>query len=114
VPGDTFEFDRGQEAGKIAARMAGYDHHFDLINGSIADSAKALNGLTLIIQSLRDSMEADRNTAKALALALKEAEDARRRKQEESWSPRARLYTFLASLATIITALAVVYATFHH
>lgn len=114
MPEVISEFDRGRWAGEVGARLDAHDKRFDLINGSIRETATQLQALTLAIQGLRDGADADRNTVKATAIALAAEDEARRRKVEERWSPRARLYATLGTFAALLTSLAVIYATFHH
>lgn len=113
-------FDRGTEAGRVAAELAQHGAHLDKINGSMDRVAKALEGLRadnaaqakatraemaaqvesfreevtalkLVIQGLGDSASADRSTVVATAAALKDADQARRDKTEFAWTPVQRM-----------------------
>jgi hypothetical protein len=53
-------------------------------------------------QRLTDQAVARDATAIALAAALKEAEETRRTKAEQSWSPITRLFAVLTAIATIV------------
>lgn len=88
------DYDRG----RADQRMDEFAKHFAIINGSVADTAKALSSLTLAVQQLRDQHTADAATRVATAQALKEAADAltdKAREQQQTsdrrWSPMARL-----------------------
>jgi hypothetical protein len=64
--------------------------------------------LKSLTQTLRESAEADRDKALALAAALKEAEETRRVKSDTTWTPTARLITVIGAVG----ALAVLYSVF--
>lgn len=106
-------YDRGDAAGRIAQRLDGYDRHFMIINGSIADSAKAIHELSLQVQRLADQAVADarerEKTAAALEKSRREMADAveseraaRAERSATAWTPLARIMTVLAALATIL------------
>jgi len=94
-------YDRGHIAGEIAARLADHDRHFATINGSLADIARELHDQTLAIQRLGDQAEANAKTVITTAAALKAAEDARRAKGEQTWTPFARTIAVLGGLAAL-------------
>jgi len=100
-------YERGHLAGEIAARLAGHDRHFAAINGSLERIAATLTAQTLAIQQLADQAKADAVTRVATATALKDAEDARRDKGEQTWSPYSKVFAAIAALA----AATVIYAT---
>lgn len=75
------------------------------INGHISDMVKELRALRLDVQALGDAATAAANTAVALAVALKEAEEKRLAQTEQAWSPLARL----GVVAGIFVALAGLY-----
>lgn len=100
VRGANGEFERGHTAGQIAARLADHDQHFRNINGSVAETAKELGKLTLEIQRLREQAIARDATVITTAAALKDADDARRKKSAQNWSPIQQAITIgLALLA---------------
>lgn len=94
-------YDRGAAAGEIAARLAGHDKHFATINGSLAEIAKEMHALTLAVQRLGDQAVSRDATVVTTAAALKDAEEARRSKDDQSWSPVARLFAVLGALAAL-------------
>jgi hypothetical protein len=96
-------YDRGHIAGEIAARLADHDRHFAAINGSLADVAREMHDLTLAVQRLGDQAVARDATVITTAAALKDAEDARRSKGEQSWTPFARLIAVLGGLVAVVT-----------
>jgi hypothetical protein len=100
-------YDRGTVAGEIAARLAGHDQHFAAINGHLADLAQELHSLTLAVQRLGDQADASAATVLATASALKAADEARRDKTEQSWSPFARIVAALSGLAAIAAVIGV-------
>ncbi|MES2211022.1 MAG: hypothetical protein V4515_12720 [Chloroflexota bacterium] len=95
-------YDRGHVDGGIAERLAGHDRHFARINGSLEDVARALAALTLAVQRLGDQAIARDATVLTTAAALKDADDARRDKSEQSWSPWQKSIAVLVALASII------------
>lgn len=99
TPGEAF--DRGHTAGEIAAQLRGHDAHFAQINGSIDRTAEALEGLRLDVQRLASEATSAAATVVTTAQALKDADDARRRTAEQSWSPFARLFAVVAALAAL-------------
>lgn len=96
------DYDRGHLAGGIDARLAGHDKHFAAINGSLADLAKEMHTLTLAVQRLADSADADRRTVVTTAAALKDAEDVRRTATTTSWAPWAKLATAIGAIAAAV------------
>ena len=94
-------YDRGTVAGKIDARLAGHDKHFESINGSLAQIAKEMHDLTLAVQRLGDQAVSRDATVVTTAAALKDAEDARRSKTESAWSPWAKALAVIAGVAAV-------------
>lgn len=99
-------YDRGHIAGEIAARLAGHDRHFEAINGSLADIANEMHALTLAVQRLGDQAISRDATVVTTAAALKDAEDARRAKGEQTWTPFARTIAVLGGLAALAAVVA--------
>jgi outer membrane receptor for monomeric catechols len=83
-------YDRGVAAGEIAARLAGHDQHFGAINGSLGRMADEMHEMRLALQRLGDSAAADRATVVTTAVALKDAEEARRDATDTRWAPLQR------------------------
>lgn len=109
-PENTREaFARGQASGKVDARLEGHDDHFHRINGSIDRLASAaeqqahgIQALILVVQRLTDKIDASDVRVIATAKALREAEDARRDKNEQGWSPLARWSTGIGILVAVV------------
>jgi hypothetical protein len=57
-------YDRGSAAGELAERLAGYDRHFERINGSIEKGANAQADLAKQVQRLADQADARKKAAK--------------------------------------------------
>ncbi|HEY9411110.1 MAG TPA: hypothetical protein VIP77_16140 [Jiangellaceae bacterium] len=95
-------YDRGAAAGRIDARLAGHDKHFESINGSLADMVREMHELTLAVQRLGDQAVSRDATVVTTAAALKDAEEARRGKAEQSWSPWEKVFAVLAALAAAV------------
>jgi hypothetical protein len=110
---DGAAYDRGHLAGEIAQRLKNHDDHLGAINGSIGDTAKALDRLTMSVQRLADAADADRAKALALATGLKEADEARQQKSGERWSPLTRLCIAAGGIASTLAALALILSHFH-
>jgi hypothetical protein len=109
-------YERGHLAGEIAARLAGHDHHFAQINGSIEKTAQSLVGmsqeivvLSRAIQRLTDQSVADAVTRVTTAAALKEAEEGRRNKIDQRWSPLARTITVILAITSVVSVVTALY-----
>lgn len=103
-------YDRGVVAGEIAQRLAGHDEHLSAINGSMGRVANELHELTMAVQRLADQAMARDATAVATAIALKEADEARRASSEQGWSPMARALAIIGGLAALVGIVAAAYA----
>jgi hypothetical protein len=102
-------FARGEVSGKVDARLGDHDDHFHRINGSIDRMASAaelqaaaIQALVLVVQRLTDKMDASETRVIATAKALKEADEARRDKTDQSWSPLARWSLAVGIIAALI------------
>lgn len=115
--GAAGEYERGHragdEAGRIAERLASHDKHFAMINGNIADLVNKVGDLVLAVHALNATVLADRTmaasdrasdsaTVATTAAALRNAEIARRERGEQSWTPWQRLIALLGGLATLV------------
>jgi hypothetical protein len=89
------EFERGKEAGRVAQILHQHGQHLAKINGSIDDSARALDGLTLEIRELRQSEAVREATDKKLDRLLAGQKHERRQ----------RLSILLAYAAPVTAAL---------
>jgi hypothetical protein len=106
-------FERGAAAGEIAARLAGHDEHFAKINGSIGDMATELHAVALAVQRLGDQAISRDATVVTTAAALKDAEEARRDKTEQRWSPLTRLSVVVGTIAAAGGLLLTIYLALH-
>lgn len=77
---------------------------------SMAGLQKAVDVLESITQTLSEGAEASKETAKALALALKEADETRRQKDTTQWTPFART---IAALGVVLVAIGLWYQLTH-
>jgi hypothetical protein len=109
MPDDHEEYDRGHVAGGIDARLAGHDRHFEAINGNIARVGDELHEMKMAVQRLADQAVARDATVVTTAAALKDAEDARRDKSEQTWSPIAKLLAILGSITTVVAVAVSIY-----
>lgn len=104
------DYQRGVDAGIIETRLAGHDKHFAAINGSLARLADEMHELTLAVQRLGDQAVSRDATVITTAAALKDAEEARRTKSEQSWTPFARLAVVISALVALIGIVLAIYA----
>lgn len=104
------QYERGVIAGEIAQRLLEHDRHLDRVNGSMEVVASRLNGVERGLQRISDSMDADRVTVVKTAAALKDADDARRQKDDRTWSPFAHLVMVATTFAAVLTAVGVILA----
>lgn len=93
-------FNRGARSGKVDARLEGHDAHFAAINGSLAKLAAEMANVSTGVQRLEDRFAASEKTVITTAAALKDADNARRDKETQGWSPLARWATGI----TVLTA----------
>lgn len=91
------EFDRGHLAGKISERLDSHDKHFAAINGSLGDVARELHEMRLSVQRLGDQAISRDATVVTTAAALKDAEEARRDKTTQAWTPIAKALAILGA-----------------
>lgn len=114
MPDDTpgREFQRGREAGEIAARLAQHDRHFATINGSIEQLAGKMGEMTEAIQRLASNQESRDLVAASVAAALVKERERRYRKLDQRWAWPMRwaaVFTMLAAVATVAGVLIAVY-----
>jgi hypothetical protein len=95
------EFDRGHTAGGIAERLDSHDRHFTAINGSLEKIAANLGLQTLALQRLADQNVSRDATVITTAAALKDAEEARRDKSTQSWTPVSKALALLGAAVTV-------------
>jgi hypothetical protein len=91
----------------VLARMEGT---LNLVAERVTNTARIveqhsedIGTLKSLTQTLREGADADKKTAVALALALKEADETRRTKSEASWSPITKVFAVLAAVGVIVT-----------
>lgn len=96
------EFDKGYTAGGIAERLDRHDYRLNTINGSIARTADALEGLRSDVKGIQNQMVADASTRIALAAALKEAEEKRLGASEQRMMPYTRVFAFVIVACAIV------------
>jgi hypothetical protein len=106
-------YERGHLAGEIAARLAGHDQHFAAINGHLADLVTGQEAVRLAVQRLADQAVSRDATVVTTAAALKDAEDARRSKGEQAWTPVQKFIAVVTVLAVVIAAAVGAWSAFH-
>ncbi|TFD80722.1 hypothetical protein E3T54_02985 [Cryobacterium sp. Sr8] len=89
----------------IAERGKNTDRRVDGHAGEIVVMKGEITGLQSLTQTLKEGAEADKKTAVALALALKEAEETRRTKTETAWSPFTKMFAVIATAAVLWSVL---------
>jgi hypothetical protein len=104
-------FDRGHVAGGTDARLADHDKHFAAINGNIVRMANEMHELTMAVQRLADQATARDATIIATANALRAADEARRTKSEQTWSPWSRIFVAAGALVGIFGVVLAIYTT---
>lgn len=122
---ETSDYERGHKQGGVEEQISEHGRRLDKINGTIVDFTRALNEqkvditkamgrLELAIQRLGDQAEANAATAIVTARALKDAEEARRAKAEQSWTPIGKMIAALGAVAAIATVVGLYLALVHH
>jgi hypothetical protein len=106
-------YDRGLTDGRIDARLANHDRHFDAINGSLARVADEMHDMKLAVQRLADQAVSDATTRIATAEALEKAEVARRSRNEQRWSPVAKLLAVLGVIVAVAAVVVTIYLGIH-
>lgn len=84
-----------ERGANTALRVEGHAGEIVIIKGHVTE----LQSLT---QTLREGADADKKTAVALALALKEADETRRTKSEQTWTPFQRGIVIIGALVGVI------------
>jgi hypothetical protein len=117
-------FERGQEQGRTDARLNIAEEHLHHINGSIADTGRELaelkaavaaqgsvlaatftaqyTAVTSEMQRVVDAQAAAADAAKLVAATLKEVEELRQKQEEKRISPRMRLVSVVAVVASVL------------
>ena len=86
----------------VLERVVNVNARVDKHEREIVEHRDDINELKSLTQTLQEGADADKKTAVALALALKEADETRRTKSEQSWSPITRLFAVLTTVATLL------------
>ena len=86
----------------VLERVVNVNSRVDKHEREITENRDDINMLKSLTQTLQEGADADKKTAVALALALKEADETRRTKSEQSWSPVTRLFAVLTTIATLL------------
>lgn len=102
------QYDRGHLDGRIDARLSGHDAHFTHLNGTTAELVAKVSTLAALVQRLGDQAIADAATRQALAVALRDADEARRTSDADRrhaaadhWTPVQKVITLLLALIAI-------------
>lgn len=99
---DPSDFERGHHIGGQDAQLAQHERRLDVVNGSIIDSKKAIEVLTLAVQQLVDKFEASAQAAIMLAAALKDADEARRNMAVQAAQPTQRRQALILVVASVV------------
>ena len=110
---DDAHYERGVTAGQIAQRLLEHDRHLVKVTGTIEHMSVDLTDVKMALQRMADSMDADRVTVVKTASALKDADDARRQKGGQRWSPLARVAATATTIAAVLSATAILLSHFH-
>jgi hypothetical protein len=86
----------------VLERVVNVNGRVDKHEREITENRDDIAQLKSLTQTLKEGADADKKTAVALALALKEADETRRTKSESTWSPITRLFAILTGIATIV------------
>jgi hypothetical protein len=105
VPETTQQaFTRGYESGRVNTRLDGHDAQLKEMTNTLTKVVDIEAQLTLAVQALGKEALARDDKALALALALEEADETRRNKDTETWTPKAKLIAvgvFLVGVASL-------------
>ncbi len=103
------EFSRGRESGSTETRLEGHDDRLQAINGNIAGFVKEMGTINremgdikMLLQSVRDTVKAGAEAAINTAAALEKADAARRKKDEEAWTPITKFFAIIAAVSSVI------------
>jgi len=99
------EYNRGVDAGKIDARLAGHDQHFAKINGSIEKMANEMHNLVLAVQQLKDG---NTNTANALDRydrTLGAIDQLSLERLKQPWGSQTKLVAIISAVGIIMVVL---------
>jgi hypothetical protein len=107
-------FEAGRVAGRIDERLAGHDKHFEKINGNLGELVVGLEGVRLAVQRLADQAVSRDATVVTTAAALKDAEDARRLRTDQKWTPVQRFIAVVGTLVALVGTGVGVWASIHH
>ena len=83
----------------IAERGKNTDRRVDEHASELATIRSDVSTLHSLTQTLKEGSAADKKTAVALALALKEADETRRTKSEQVWTPFQRVVVLISGAA---------------
>ena len=87
----------------VLERVVNVNARVDKHEREIIENRDDISDLKAMTQTLKEGADADKKTAVALALALKEADETRRTKSEQSWSPVTRLFAVLTTIAALLS-----------
>jgi methyl-accepting chemotaxis protein len=95
------DFDRGHAEGYNAAEMAEFRRHFGSINGSVEETAKRLQELTLAISTLGEEIRRDKQAVTVRADTLATETETRRAALADAASSGDRRFTRGQAMAGI-------------
>lgn len=103
-------FERGRVIGQLTARLDGHDKHFEVINGSLEEIARALTAATVAIQTISVQLETKDKMMLAVSTALKESEVARVAEAENRWRRVAKVFAVVTMIATLLSIISTILA----
>ncbi len=109
------DYERGEIAGRVAQRLEALEAGQDRINGSVAETARALGTLAGAVEAMRQDIRMDKAAVVVKAATLESAEESRRvvladavvatdrerARSERKWSYRERALGVLATIVGI-------------
>lgn len=105
---DDTNYDRGHREGGIDALLSEHGLHLSRINGSLEKNADRMGemvaGMATMsgdIRAIMDRLDAAERTRIATAAALKDQEDARRSKSEDTWTPLQRTLAVIGATVAL-------------
>lgn len=112
------DYERGEIAGRVAQRLEALEQGQDRINGSVAETARALGTLAGAVEAMRQDIRMDKAAVVVKAATLESAEESRRvvladavvatdrerAQSDRKWGHRERLLAAGLSVATLAGA----------
>jgi hypothetical protein len=118
VSTEPTDYERGEIAGRVAQRLEALENGQERINGSVAETARALGTLAGAVEAMRQDIRMEKAAVVVKAATLESAEDARRvvladavvatdrerTAHDRKWSVRERVLGAVATLVALALA----------